>query len=262
MIGHQPRRRFGQNFLVDAGYIAQIIAAVAPNPDDIVVEIGPGLGALTAPLLGLVRVLHAVEIDRDLAARLSVQYPGDRLLLHQSDALTFDFEALGTNLRVVGNLPYNISSPVLFRMAEFAGSLRDCHFMLQKEVVERMVAAPGSKSYGRLSIMLQYRFHAESLLTVPAGAFRPAPKVESALVRLTPHRVPPSSAADERLLREMVARAFSQRRKTVRNALADFATAEQLWSLGIDPRLRPENLALDQFVRLANAVTARGRSGR
>ena len=257
---HQARRRFGQSFLVDSSYIARVVQAIAPVPDDRMVEIGPGLGALTAPLVERLHALHAIEIDRDLAARLVEQYPADRLIVHQADALIFDFTALGAGLRVVGNLPYNISSPLLFRMTELTASIRDCHFMLQKEVVDRMVAVPGSKTYGRLSVMLQYRFRAEKLFNVPAGAFRPAPQVDSALVRLIPHAVPPAVAQDERLLGEVVARAFGQRRKTLRNALADFATAQEISALGIDPGLRPERLSLGEFVRLANAVAGKQRT--
>jgi len=257
-IVHRPRRRFGQNFLVDRSCVARIVQALDPRPEDLVVEIGPGRGAVTAPLLERVKVLHVVEIDRDLCARLSVQYPRDRLVVHQGDALRFDFGTLGTGLRLVGNLPYNISSPLLFHIARFAPSVRDCHFMLQREVVDRMAAAPGSRSYGRLSVMLQYRFRVEKLFNVPAGAFRPTPKVDSAFVRLAPHASLPVAARDEAQLGELVAAAFSQRRKTVRNALAAYANADQLSELGIDPRLRPEDLSLADFVRLANAVGGRG----
>ena len=257
MYPHRARRRFGQNFLADRSHIANIVQAIDPQPDDRAVEIGPGLGALTGPLLERLRVLHVIEIDRDIVARLSMQFPADRLIVHQGDALEFDFGQLGADLRVIGNLPYNISSPLLFRAAEFSGIIRDCHFMLQREVVDRMAAEPGSKVYGRLSVMLQYRFQVEKLFNVPAGAFRPTPQVDSAFVRLVPHAVLPAPAQDERLLGDVVTKAFSQRRKTVRNALSDFATAEELSALGIDPRLRPENLSLADFVRVANAVSER-----
>jgi 16S rRNA (adenine1518-N6/adenine1519-N6)-dimethyltransferase len=255
--GHTPRRRFGQNFLVDRSYIDRIIQAVDPQSDDRAVEIGPGLGALTGPLIERLSVLHVIEIDRDIVARLLSEFPRERLTVHQGDALTFDFGALGPRLRVIGNLPYNISSPLLFRAAEFTAAIRDCHFMLQREVVDRMAAGPGSKVYGRLSVMLQYRFGIEKLFNVPAGAFRPAPQVDSAFVRLTPHATLPARARDERLLGEVVKRAFSQRRKTVRNALSVFAAAEDLSALGIDTRLRPEDLTLEDFVRVANAVARR-----
>ena len=257
MHGHQARKRFGQNFLVDRAYIDRIVRAIDPQSDDRMVEIGPGLGALTAPLLERLNVLHVIEIDRDIVARLAAEFPPERLIVHQGDALKFDLTSLGPGLRVVGNLPYNISSPLLFHAAECAGGIRDCHFMLQREVVDRMAAAPGSKVYGRLSVMLQYRFRVEKLFNVPAGAFRPTPQVDSAFVRLVPHATLPSPASDERLLAQMVLKAFTQRRKTVRNALSEFASAEELSACGIDPRLRPEELSLDDFVRLANAVAAR-----
>jgi 16S rRNA (adenine1518-N6/adenine1519-N6)-dimethyltransferase len=257
-LAHQPRKRFGQNFLVDRSHIARIIQAIDARTDDRAVEIGPGLGALTGPLLERLSVLHVIEIDRNIVARLLSEFPGERLIVHQGDALKFDFASLGPRLRVIGNLPYNISSPLLFRAAEFREVIQDCHFMLQREVVDRMAAAPGSKIYGRLSVMLQYRFRVEKLFNVPAGAFRPAPQVDSAFVRLAPHVTLPSPAKDERLLGQMVTKAFSQRRKTVRNALSDFVSAEELSALGIDPRLRPEDLSLDHFVRVANAVAARG----
>jgi 16S rRNA (adenine1518-N6/adenine1519-N6)-dimethyltransferase len=255
--GHQARKRFGQNFLVDRAHIDRIVLAVDPQPGDRMVEIGPGFGALTEPLLQRLSVLHVVEIDRDIVARLVAEFPPDRLIVHQGDALKFDLSSLGPGLRVVGNLPYNISSPLLFHAAQCAGAIRDCHFMLQREVVDRMAAAPGSKVYGRLSIMLQYRFAVDKLFNVPAGAFRPMPQVDSAFVRLIPHAVLPSPASDERLLAQMVAQAFTQRRKTVRNALSGFASAEELSACNIDPRLRPEELSLDDFVRVANAVAAR-----
>ncbi len=256
MHTHRPRRRFGQNFLVDRAYIERIIQSIDPEADDHAVEIGPGLGALTAPLLQRVNALHVIEIDRDIVAHLAAEFPPERLILHQGDALRFDLSTLGSGLRLIGNLPYNISSPMLFHAAEFAPMLRDCHFMLQREVVDRMAAAPGNKVYGRLSVMLQYRFLVEKLFEVPAGAFRPAPKVDSAFVRLTPHAVPPALAQDEGVLAALVVKAFSQRRKTLRNALADYASAEQLRALGIDPQLRPEAVSLEDFVRVANAVTA------
>jgi 16S rRNA (adenine1518-N6/adenine1519-N6)-dimethyltransferase len=258
VLGHRPRKRYGQNFLVDRSYVARIVEAIDPRPDDRAVEIGPGLGALTAPLLERLSVLHVIEIDRDIAARLASEFPAERLVVHQGDALKFDFASLGSRLRVIGNLPYNISSPLLFRTVECIEAIRDCHFMLQREVVERMAAGPGSKVYGRLSVMLQYRFRVDKLFNVPAGAFRPVPQVDSACVRLTPHATLPCRAQDEPLLAQMVTRAFSQRRKTVRNALSDFVTAEELSALGVDPRLRPEDLSLDDFVRVANAVAASG----
>jgi 16S rRNA (adenine1518-N6/adenine1519-N6)-dimethyltransferase len=253
---HRPRRRFGQNFLVDRSFIARIVEAIAPQPDDQMVEIGPGQGALTTPLLQRLNRLDVVEIDRDLAAALAARFPPERLRVHACDALEFDFCALGGSLRVVGNLPYNVSSPLLFHLAECTRCLRDCHFMLQLEVVERMAAQPGGKTYGRLSVMIQYRFAVEKLFRVPAGAFRPVPKVESALVRLTPKPAGALRATDEHLLGALVAGAFSQRRKTLRNAVSAWLTAAQIQAAGADPGARPETLSLEQFVRLADTAAA------
>jgi 16S rRNA (adenine1518-N6/adenine1519-N6)-dimethyltransferase len=209
------------------------------------VEIGPGEGALTRLLLAKLRHLSAIEIDRDLVARLAEEFPPERLTLHCADALEFDFTALPAGMRVVGNLPYNISTPLLFRLAECAALLRDAHFMLQREVAARMVARPSTPEYGRLSVMLQARFAMQQLFRVPAGAFRPPPKVESALVRMVPLAEPP--ACDPARFADVVRRAFSARRKTLRNALPGVAFA----ALGIDPRLRPENLSAADYARIA-----------
>jgi 16S rRNA (adenine1518-N6/adenine1519-N6)-dimethyltransferase len=260
MADHRPRKRFGQHFLTDRAFIDRIVEAVRPQPDDLMVEIGPGLGALTGPLSQHTDHLHAIEIDRDVVGELRHRFPPERLTLHQADALGFDFGSLGPRLRVVGNLPYNISSPLLFRVGSASAGLVDCHFMLQKEVVDRMAAAPGSKIYGRLSVMIQYRFAVQKLFNVPAGAFRPSPKVESAFVRLLPHASLPLTPADEQVLSRMVAKAFSQRRKTVRNALADYVSETELAELGIEPRLRPENLSVDTYIRLAKFTADRTRS--
>jgi len=257
MADHRPRKRFGQHFLVDRTYIGRIIDAVQPQADDLMVEIGPGLGAITEPLSQRVRHLHAVEIDRDVARELTHRFTAERLTVHQADALDFDFGALGTGLRVVGNLPYNISSPLLFWVATASMGLIDCHFMLQKEVVDRMASPPGSKTYGRLSVMIQYRFRVEKLFDVPAGAFRPPPNVESAFVRLVPHASLPLDASAERLLSTLVAKAFSQRRKTLRNALREFASEAELGALGVESRLRPENLSVETYIRLARFAADR-----
>jgi 16S rRNA (adenine1518-N6/adenine1519-N6)-dimethyltransferase len=222
------------------------------------VEIGPGRGALTRPLLERLDSLDVVEIDRDLAAALAASFPAQRLRVHLADALSFDFGSLGDRLRVVGNLPYNISTPLLFHLARQVGRIRDCHFMLQLEVVERMTAHPGSRIYGRLSVMLQYRFVVERLFRVPAGAFRPVPKVESALVRMTPLSTQAPRAIDEGLFGALVAGAFSQRRKTLRNALSGWLTAEGIERAGVDPKARPETLSVEQFVKLADAASAAG----
>jgi len=251
---HVARKRFSQNFLVDPHYIERIIAAVDPQRDDNIVEIGPGLGALTRPLLDRVSRLTVIEIDRDLAARIVDEFPPDRLVLHNADALSFDFAALGSELRVIGNLPYNISTPLLFHLSRCEASLRDLTVMLQREVVQRMAAAPATPQYGRLTVMLQTRFHIERLFTVPAGAFRPAPKVESAVARLAPLGAARPRVLDEALFAAIVAAAFGQRRKTLRNALQHWAAPRDLEQAGVAPGARGETLAVGDFVRLANAL--------
>lgn len=253
---HVPRRRFGQNFLADPHYVARIVAAVDPQPGDNVVEIGPGLAALTGDLVARAGHITAIEIDRDLAAQLRERFTPAQLTLHTADALAFDFAALGTGLRVVGNLPYNISSPLLFHLAAHDARIRDLHVMLQKEVVARMTAAPGTADYGRLTVMLQAKFRIARLFVVPPGAFRPAPKVESAVARLVPLHGDKPAIADEALFARVVAAAFAQRRKTLRNALAALAGAPALQAAGIDPSARGETLAVADFVRLANALDA------
>jgi 16S rRNA (adenine1518-N6/adenine1519-N6)-dimethyltransferase len=253
---HTPRRRFGQNFLVDDGIIHAIVDAIRPRPGETVVEIGPGLGALTRPLLERLPHLHAVELDRDIVARLRKTWPAERLTIHAGDALKFDFGALGDDLRVIGNLPYNISSPLLFHLMTFAPHIRDLHFMLQKEVVERMVAAPGTADYGRLSVMLQRRFHMEWLLDVPPAAFDPAPKVDSAVVRLIPKTPAEIAPLDEALFARVVAAAFSQRRKTLRNTLGGLLKPADFSALGIDAGLRAEALPLADFEAIARHLSA------
>ena len=253
---HRPRKRFGQNFLVDAGVIAAIVAALHPARGEHIVEIGPGLGALTGPLLAVVEELHAIEIDRDLATRLEAEF-APRLTLHVADVLHFDFAALGDDLRVIGNLPYNISTPLLFHVLRFCSQIRDIHVMLQKEVVARMVAAPSDGNYGRLSVMLQYRFELEKILDVPAAAFSPAPEVESAVVRLTPLRPLKYPAHDESVFARVVAAAFSQRRKTLRNSLKGIISESDFTAVGIDPTARPQDLGVQRFVAIANHVSGR-----
>ena len=252
MKPHAARKRFGQNFLVSPGIIDKIIAAVAPQPGDRLVEIGPGLAALTVPLIERVGHLHVVEIDRDLIARLRERFSPETLTIHEGDALKFDFSALGAGLRVVGNLPYNISTPLLFHLAQYADRVRDMHFMLQREVVNRMVAAPGGTECGRLSVMLQYRFEMERLFLVPAGAFNPAPKVESAVVRMLPRPAAALGARDEEMFARVVTAAFSQRRKMLRNTLRETIGEEELAALGIAPTRRAEELAVADYVRIAN----------
>src|SRR5690349_16484859 len=254
MHGHQPRKRFGQHFLADPHYVEKIVDAIDPKVGDNIVEIGPGLAALTGALIERAGRIAAIEIDRDLAARLRERFTADRLALHEADALAFDFSTLGERLRVVGNLPYNISSPLLFHLASFEACLRDVHVMLQREVVARMTAVPGTPDYGRLTVMLQTRFRVSRLFTVPAGAFRPAPKVESAVARLMPLREDRPRIVDEALFARIVAAAFGQRRKTLRNALAGVASEAQMRDTDIDPSARGETLAVADFVRLANAL--------
>jgi 16S rRNA (adenine1518-N6/adenine1519-N6)-dimethyltransferase len=254
MRGHIVRKRFGQNFLVDRHYIDRIVAAIDPQPDDNLVEIGPGLGALTRPLLERVKRLTVIEIDRDLAARIAGEFSPDRLTLHTVDALRFDFATLGGELRIIGNLPYNISTPLLFHLARLGTRLRDLTVMLQREVVWRMVAAPATPEYGRLSVMLQARFRVERLFAVPAGAFHPPPKVESAVARLAPLGASQPHIVDEALFAQVVSAAFGQRRKTLRNALQPWAGPEDLQRAGVDPGARGETLAVSDFVRLANAL--------
>jgi 16S rRNA (adenine1518-N6/adenine1519-N6)-dimethyltransferase len=253
-MSHVPRKRFGQHFLHDPGTIARILAAIDPRPGDRLVEIGPGLGALTGLLVERAGRLAAIEIDRDLAGRLETAYPA--LEVHRGDVLEFDFGRLPEGLRVVGNLPYNVSTPLLFRLARYAGRLRDVHVMLQREVVDRMVARPATPAYGRLSVMLQYRFAIAKLFDVKPGAFRPPPKVDSAFVRLTPLPAAALGARDEAALARVVTAAFTKRRKQLRNALADVIGEAALRTLGIDPQLRPENLSVADYVAIANAVGA------
>ena len=258
MQGHQARRRFGQNFLADPHYIARIVDAIDPQPGQNLVEIGPGLGALTRPLIARCGHVHAVEIDRDLAARLAGEFTTAQLSLHVADALAFDFATLGERLRVVGNLPYNISSPLLFQLARYDRQIVDLHVMLQKEVVARMTADPDTADYGRLTVMLQVKFAVRRLMVVPPGAFSPAPKIDSAIARLTPLGAARPAIADAALFARLVAAAFGQRRKTLRNALREFCAAPTLRAAGIDPSARGETLATADFVRLANVLAGDG----
>jgi 16S rRNA (adenine1518-N6/adenine1519-N6)-dimethyltransferase len=250
----RPKKRFGQHFLTDRHYLRRIVEAIAPRAGDAMVEIGPGTGILTAELSSVVRPLHVVEIDRDLAAGLRTRFPADDVVVHEEDALEFDFARLPGSLRVVGNLPYNVSTPILFRIAEHAARIRDCVFMLQKEVVDRMVAAPGTSDYGRLSVMLQYRFAMALALRVPPGAFTPPPKVDSAVVRMVPLDETRPRARDEHLFANIVGAAFSQRRKTLRNAARAWVGEEAFLRTGVDPGRRGETLSVREFVALADAA--------
>lgn len=258
MKQHVARKRFGQNFLVDRQVVADIVNAVAPRREACVVEIGPGLGALTEPLLQRVDRLHVVEIDRDIVARLERQHPAERLIIHAGDALEFDFSSVcadpAERMHIVGNLPYNISTPLLFHLADYADRVADMHFMLQKEVVERIVAAPGTADYGRLSVMLQYRFVADWLLDVPPESFDPPPKVDSAVVRLIPRPAEQLTARSPERFASLVAAAFAQRRKMLRNNLKGVCDEAFLVAQGIAPTARAEELAVADYIRLANGL--------
>ncbi|MEW6763401.1 MAG: 16S rRNA (adenine(1518)-N(6)/adenine(1519)-N(6))-dimethyltransferase RsmA [Pseudomonadota bacterium] len=253
---HVARKRFGQNFLTDDHVLNNIIDSIAPRRGEAMVEIGPGLAAMTALLLKQLDHMHVVELDRDLVARLEKAYPREKLTVHSGDALKFDFASIpvpeGQKLRIVGNLPYNISSPLLFHLATFSSLVEDQHFMLQKEVVERMVAEPGTKAYSRLSVMLQWRYDMDLLFIVPPTAFDPPPQVDSAIVRMIPKRQ--MLEVDGGTLEKVVAKAFSQRRKVIRNCVAGMFTEAQLVEAGIDPGARPEAVGLEQYVALANLL--------
>lgn len=290
---HIAKKRFGQNFLTDQAIITSLIEAINPKTEEIIVEIGPGLGALTKPLLKKINHLHVVEIDRDIVAWMQNEYAKSTITIHNVDALKFNFASLteisscltmdarqqgggdevvhkvqrGTDnaanaadapdmqkLRVVGNLPYNISTPILFHLLDNLACIIDMHFMLQKEVVERMVALPSTPAYGRLSVMLQYHLAMEYLITVPPEAFEPAPKIESAFVRCVPHTTKPYIAEDASLFAKIVMAAFGQRRKTIRNTLKDFLNDQDLTALNLNPQLRAENLSAQQFVSISNFV--------
>lgn len=258
MAAHQARKRFGQNFLVDPGVIEAIVRAIGPARDDRMVEIGPGLSALTAPLLQRLDHLTVVEIDRDLAGRLRSQYPADRLQVVEGDALEVDFGAFGERLRIVGNLPYNISSPLLFALVQYADHVADQHFMLQREVVDRMVALPGSGDYSRLSVMLQMRYEMRKLFDVAPESFSPPPKVVSAIVRMVPLGADRLQPLDAAFFEKVVQRAFSQRRKMLRGVLGEW-TASIPWSdLGIEPTWRAEQVSPAAFVALADALYRAG----
>ena len=263
--GHRPRKRFGQHFLCDEHYIERLVDSIAPKAGQRLVEIGPGQGALTRPLLARVDQLDVVELDRDLIPGLralahSCGSGTHTLTIHEADALKFDFCPLvegmpKPKLRVVGNLPYNISTPLLFHLTRQLACIEDMHFMLQKEVVERITAPAGGGSYGRLTVMLSYYCQSEYLFTVPPGAFQPPPRVDSAIVRLIPHASPPADVGDTQVFAELVNQAFSQRRKTLRNSLKNLLDASAIESAGVDPTLRPECLSLSQFAALSRKIS-------
>lgn len=257
MRQHTARKRFGQNFLQDRRIIADIVQAVRPQLGDTVVEIGPGLGALTEPLAAKLNCLHVCEIDRDIIGYLKTQTFANKLVIHEGDVLRFDFSVISGRKKIVGNLPYNISTPLLFHLSLFVGEVEDMHFMLQKEVVERMVAQPGSNDFGRLSVMLQYFFDMEWLLDVPPEAFEPAPKVDSAVVRLipVPHRI--GKAQNYEQFAGLVKQAFRQRRKTIRNNLKGLADDDDLQAVGINPQDRAEHIAPERYVSLSNHLVGK-----
>ncbi|WP_114418115.1 16S rRNA (adenine(1518)-N(6)/adenine(1519)-N(6))-dimethyltransferase RsmA [Marinospirillum perlucidum] len=253
--GHRARKRFGQNFLQDPGIIRRIVKSIGPTASDHLVEIGPGMGAITELLLDSDARLDAVELDRDLIPGLRVKFFNHpNFQVHEADALKFDFSSLqeaGEKLRIVGNLPYNISTPLIFHLLGFEGLIEDMHFMLQKEVVERLAAEPGSGQWGRLSVMAQYFCSIDNLFLVPPECFHPRPKVDSAIVRLTPKPAAERESVDLEVFSRLVRQAFAQRRKTLRNNLKGILDSEHLLSLGIDPQRRPETLKLEEFVQLA-----------
>lgn len=254
MKEHKARKRFGQNFLQDTRIISDIVNAVRPQPDDIVIEIGPGLAAITEPLTQKLKQLHAIEIDRDIVKRLKTLPFAHKLIIHEGDVLQFDFHSIVGRKKIVGNLPYNISSPLLFRLSEVADEVIDMHFMLQKEVVDRITASPNSKEYGGLSVMIQYFCKPTFLFEVPPGSFNPPPKVTSAVFRLEPYAVKPIVAKNEKALARLVSHVFTQRRKTLRNSLKGMLVEEGFEKAGVDPMARPETLTLAQFVALADQM--------
>ncbi len=258
-LGHQAKKRFGQNFLHNDAIISNIVDAINPEPNENLIEIGPGLGALTEPVVERAGQLSVVELDRDLAHRLRHHpFLAPKLTIYEEDALKFDFGQLARDekpLRIFGNLPYNISTPLIFHLLTFKDKVKDMHFMLQKEVVQRMASGENCKAYGRLSIMTQYQCQVIPVMEIGPEAFKPAPKVDSAIVRLIPHKTIKNPVKDINSLNKVCLAAFNQRRKTIRNSFKRLISAEQLTELGIDPGLRPENLTLADFVMLANFVT-------
>lgn len=252
MKEHKARKRFGQNFLQDTRIISDIVNAVRPQPEDTVIEIGPGLAAITEPLAKKLNRLHVVEIDRDIIKRLKTLPFADKLVIHEGDVLQFDFKSVAGRKKIVGNLPYNISTPLLFRLSEVADDMIDMHFMLQKEVVERMVAEPKTNDYGRLGVMLQYFFDMEMLIDVPPESFDPAPKVDSAVVRMIPQQGRIGVAQDFGHFGKLVKAAFAQRRKTIRNNLKEIASDEDLQAVGINPQDRAEHISPELYVELSN----------
>ncbi len=256
-IQHRARKRFGQNFLSDPGIIQRIIQSINPKPGDHIIEIGPGLGALTCPVLDIVGEMDVIELDRDIIPKLQLNCGLDKpLRVHNVDVLKFDFASLGYSepLRIIGNLPYNISTPIIFHLVEYSQVIQDMYFMLQKEVVDRLAARPDTSNYSRLSVMAQYYFQVTPLFLVPPESFQPVPKVDSAIVRLVPHTLRPVEIDDETSFSQLVSQAFSQRRKTLRNVLKDVISAEKIEAAGIDPSARAQSLSLQNFAELYHQI--------
>jgi 16S rRNA (adenine1518-N6/adenine1519-N6)-dimethyltransferase len=258
VVAHQARKRFGQNFLVDAAVVESIVRAIAPQPQDNMVEIGPGLSALTAPLLERLDHLSVIEIDRDLAQRLRERFSVERLKIVEGDALQIDFAQFGDKLRIVGNLPYNISSPLLFSLVDYADRVIDQHFMLQREVVDRMVAGAGESDYSRLSVMLQYRYRVQKMFDVSPDAFDPPPRVTSSIVRMIPLGAERLRAQNDALFAQVVQRAFSQRRKMLRGVLGEWTALIPWEQLSIEPTWRAEQVSVNGFVGMADALWLAG----
>jgi len=261
-IQHRARKRFGQNFLSDPGIIQRIIQSINPKPGQRIIEIGPGLGALTCPILKLAGEMDVIELDRDIVPKLQLNcgldaVQNNQLRIHNIDVLQFDFSELNYQepLRVIGNLPYNISTPIIFHLVEYSSIIQDMYFMLQKEVVLRLAAKPDTSNYSRLSVMAQYHFQVDALFLVPPESFEPMPKVDSAIVRLIPHEKKPIQIDDEKAFAKLITLAFSQRRKTLRNVLKEICTAQQLESVGIDPSSRAQSLGLQQFCDIYNVIS-------
>ncbi len=250
---HTPRKRFGQNFLQDQSIIRNIIECINPQPEQNFIEIGPGLAALTKPLIEKLSHLEVIELDRDIVNFLQETFTPQQLTIHQGDALKFDFTLNNKPIRVVGNLPYNISTPIMFYLSQFP-NIQNMVFMLQKEVVERICAKPNNRDYGKLTIMLQYKYKCRYLLDVPPESFYPAPKVDSAIVSLTPRTDYDWHQVDETNLNQVVSKAFSQRRKTISNSLKGLFSSEQIIEAGIDPLLRPENIELEKYISLSKLI--------
>lgn len=258
MIKHIAKKRFGQNFLTDKYILNQIGHIINPRVNDTIVEIGPGLGALTSVLLEYVPKLIAIELDRDLVKHLAIKFPQEQLTIYSGDALKFDYEkitqATNSKIRIVGNLPYNISTPLLFYLSTFK-RISSMHFLLQSEVVKRICAKPNTKAYGRLSVMLQYKYYCRELLQVPPTAFNPIPKVDSAIIELIPRDSKEYIYVNEANLAKVVTQAFSKRRKTIANSLANLIPQQSISNLDIDVSKRAENLTIDEFIRLSTQLS-------